>query len=514
MSVLNTRGDSTTDTLSQNFITQEIETLEHKVDDLQTGKVSYHDLQSYATTDYVDSLATFNEKSTELFTKVYATKTDVARAIAQIPIYDDTEIVDRIIELENIDHSQYLTEHQDLSEYAKKTDIVPAFDDTDIKSRLDNLESIDHSKYLTEHQDLSKYALLSDIKPAYDDTALSHRISILENKQDDYLTEHQSLKEYAKLTDIPLEYDDSKIVARLTALENKPVIDYSYDDTEIRRKLNELEIRQPDHTDYYTKAETISLLDDQADYFNEQITDITEFDSDLDNRLNWLEIKEETYRPLNGFIWQHGYRNREGELIDENFYHIIINADKLNSRTFTYFLSKQWHDLTPKECCAYTGYPGPDTFYRVLDEVVYNAEAELTLTEDIKYIILNVFPDRYYNDNRSWVDATYKIDIFTNDDRLRQCEEFMYENYQARKIALDVSARLDAYMEITDARLADHDAHFIEVDRRLDWIEANFDNYYTKVEVDAQHKVLNDRLVIVEDELEGATEILNQILHN
>lgn len=71
----------------------------------------------------------------------------------------------------------YLTEHQDISnlatkqevadavagvdvteqlkDYAKKSDIPAPYDDTAIKGRVATLEAIDHSQYLTEHQDIS-----------------------------------------------------------------------------------------------------------------------------------------------------------------------------------------------------------------------------------------------------------------------------------------------------------------------------------------------------------------------
>ena len=71
----------------------------------------------------------------------------------------------------------YLTEHQDISglatkqevadavagvdvteqlkDYAKKSDIPAPYDDTALNGRVATLEAIDHSQYITEHQDIS-----------------------------------------------------------------------------------------------------------------------------------------------------------------------------------------------------------------------------------------------------------------------------------------------------------------------------------------------------------------------
>lgn len=71
----------------------------------------------------------------------------------------------------------YLTEHQDISglatkqevadavagvdvteqlkDYAKKSDIPAPYDDTALNGRIATLEAIDHSQYITEHQDIS-----------------------------------------------------------------------------------------------------------------------------------------------------------------------------------------------------------------------------------------------------------------------------------------------------------------------------------------------------------------------
>ena len=153
----------------------------------------------------------------------------------------------------NHTHSQYLTEHQDLSAYAKTVDLqsyakatdlksyakktelfskdyndltnkptIPSeYDDTQVRnliagkqdklsaSQIANLNA-DHSKYLTEHQTLpdysSTYAPLSHTHNQYANVNHTH---------DQYLTEHQDLSAYATLS-----YLNDKLGSIDTALTN------------------------------------------------------------------------------------------------------------------------------------------------------------------------------------------------------------------------------------------------------------------------------------------------------
>lgn len=85
--------------------------------------------------------------------------------------YDDTELRERIEDLENIDHSQFLTEHQHLKTINNQSLVGTgnitiqgggsSYDDTEIRqlieqlqTKVEALEEIDHSQFLTEHQTL------------------------------------------------------------------------------------------------------------------------------------------------------------------------------------------------------------------------------------------------------------------------------------------------------------------------------------------------------------------------
>lgn len=82
--------------------------------------------------------------------------------LAGVHNYDDTALAQRVTNLEAIDHSQYLTEHQDISGKVDKEEgkvliaqteldrlaAVNNYDDTDVKGRLATLEAIKHDEFL------------------------------------------------------------------------------------------------------------------------------------------------------------------------------------------------------------------------------------------------------------------------------------------------------------------------------------------------------------------------------
>ena len=104
--------------------------------------------------------------------------------------YDDSEIKQRLTELEN------------------RQDRDTVYDDSDIKQRLTTLES------------------RQDSDTIYDDSDIKQRLDALENSQD-----RDTI------------YDDSDIKQRLDALENSQDRDTIYDDSELKRRLTALENR-------------------------------------------------------------------------------------------------------------------------------------------------------------------------------------------------------------------------------------------------------------------------------
>ena len=88
-----------------------------------------HTHNDLAAISYVDEAIAnisidLNNKVDKVEGKSLMLDTEIER-LANVSNYDDTALKQRVGNLEAIDHSQFLIEHQDLSEYAKKTE-VPA----------------------------------------------------------------------------------------------------------------------------------------------------------------------------------------------------------------------------------------------------------------------------------------------------------------------------------------------------------------------------------------------------
>ena len=124
------------------------------------------------------------------------------------------------------------------------------------------------------------------VNVAYDDSGLKQRITNLENRPQIDLTtlvskaelpnliQHQSLEEYAKKSELPAPYNDSALVSRINALEVKTDNDTVYDDSEVKRRLTELEAR-PTGTSYNDKplSDRVKVLEDTPK------VDVTEYNS-------------------------------------------------------------------------------------------------------------------------------------------------------------------------------------------------------------------------------------------
>ena len=191
----------------------------------------------------------------------YATKEELRNVSGSQPLADN------LVTKQELEEKQYLTTHQDLSEYAKKselyndsdlkarvevleqkTDKDTVYDDTPLKERVTALESkaIEGGAY--DDSDLRNRVVALETKEdkdtKYDDTEVKHRLTELENKpavdtsvfvtdeklnSKGYLTEHQDLTPYALKSEIPQPYNDTPLNERITALENKPTTGGSVD---------------------------------------------------------------------------------------------------------------------------------------------------------------------------------------------------------------------------------------------------------------------------------------------
>lgn len=226
-------------------------------------------------------------------------------------IYDDTNVRERLTALEskpNVDMNNfvtkdelasknYLTEHQDTSNFALKSEIPQQYNDTEVKERLTTLENkppVDLSNYATKEElrnvsgsqpladnlvtkeelenkhyisDISNLATkeeLQEVRNSQPTVDTSHLVTRDELESKGYLTTHQDLSEYAKKSEL---YNDSDLKARVEVLEQKTDKDTVYDDTPLKERVTALE----------SKAIEGGAYDD----------------SDLRNRVVALESKED-----------------------------------------------------------------------------------------------------------------------------------------------------------------------------------------------------------------------------
>lgn len=133
-----------------------------------------------AITDHEDVYEKYVEKvSGDLAGKVdkaegYSLMSDEqAEKLASLENYDDEELVGRVAELEKVDHSKFLTEHQDLSHLAVKEEV-----EAELAKKLESIpeeyvtaEELEAEGFLKEHQDLSEYAKSADVEAALEEKA-------------------------------------------------------------------------------------------------------------------------------------------------------------------------------------------------------------------------------------------------------------------------------------------------------------------------------------------------------
>ena len=271
-------------------------------------------------------------------------------------IYDDTSVRERLTALEskpNVDvnnlvtkdelaSKNYLTEHQDTSNFALKSEIPQQYNDTEVKERLTTLENktpVDLSNYATKEElrnvsgsqpladnlvtkeELENKHYISDVsnlatkeelqevrnsQPTVDTSNLVTRDE-LENKG--YATD---LSEYAKKSEL---YNDSDLKARVEVLEQKTDKDTVYDDTPLKERVTALESKTIEGGAYD--------------------------DSDLRNRVVALETKEDKDTKYDDTE----VKNRLTELenkpaVDTS---VFVTEDKLNSKGYL----TQHQDLSP-----------------------------------------------------------------------------------------------------------------------------------------------------------------------
>lgn len=100
---------------------------------------------------------------------------------------------------------------------------VKNYDDTDVKNRLTALEGIDHSKYLTEHQDITGLATKEEVQAKADASALDNKVDKAEGKS--LIAD----AEIARLAEVK-NYDDTGVKA---SIETKADKEHTHDATAV-----------------------------------------------------------------------------------------------------------------------------------------------------------------------------------------------------------------------------------------------------------------------------------------
>ena len=265
-------------------------------------------------------------------------------------IYDDTNVRERLTALEsktNVDvnnlvtkdelaSKNYLTEHQDTSNFALKSEIPQQYNDTEVKERLTTLENkppVDLSGYATKEElknvsgsqpladnlvtkeelenkhyisDVSNLATkeeLQEVRNSQPTVDTLHLVTKQELEEKQYLTTHQDLSEYAKKSEL---YNDSDLKARVEVLEKKTDKDTVYDDTQLKERVTALE----------SKAIEGGAYDD----------------SDLRNRVVALETKEDKDTKYDDTEVKHRLTELENKpAVDTSFF---VTEEKLNSKGY------------------------------------------------------------------------------------------------------------------------------------------------------------------------------------
>ena len=243
------------------------------------GRISVLEAREDKDTKYDDT--NVRERLTALESKAnvdvsnLATKDELNEVRNNQPTVDTSNLVTR----EELTAKNFLTTHQDLSEYAKKSEL---YNDTDLKARVEVLEQKTDKDTVYDDTPLKERVTALESKAieggAYDDKPIRDRLDVLEAKEDKdtkyddtevkrrlteleskptvdtsvfvtdeklnskgYLTQHQDLSNYALKSEIPTPYNDTPLKERVTALESKAIEGGAYNDTDLRNRVTTLE---------------------------------------------------------------------------------------------------------------------------------------------------------------------------------------------------------------------------------------------------------------------------------
>jgi hypothetical protein len=223
-----------------------------KIGDLvYTQKDGMIELPNFVNKDYVDNkfdsieIPEIPKNLSEFKNDAgYITQADIPNIdLTDYALKEELPVVpDKISAFEN--DKGYLTKHQDLSDYAKKSEI-PSI--AGLATEEFVTQKIADAELADKDVDLSAYYTKTEVDSLIPDTTKfltevpEEYVTANELAAKGYLTEHQDLSAYAKQSDLP----------DITGLATQSFV---------QEQVKNIEIPEPDLTDYYSKTETTNAI--------------------------------------------------------------------------------------------------------------------------------------------------------------------------------------------------------------------------------------------------------------
>ena len=199
-------------------------------------------------------------------------------------VYDDSEVKGRISVLEAREDNNTIYDDTNVRERLTALESKPNIDVNNLVTK-DELAS---KNYLTEHQDTSNFALKSEIPQPYNDSPLNERVKALESKA--------------------IEgggYDDSDLRNRVVALESKEDKDTKYDDTDLKNRVTNLENKPPLDTSEFVTNQSLESKGYIKDVSNLVTKDELENKHYLTEHQNISHLVTKDELETKGYLTQH-----------------------------------------------------------------------------------------------------------------------------------------------------------------------------------------------------------------
>ena len=178
---------------------------------------------------------------------------------------------------------------QRVTNLENKADKDTVYDDTDLKNRVVALES-------RPNIDTSNFALKTEIPQPYNDSGLASRVQALENKPTTTITSYDDSEVNRRLTELEARptvtaYNDKPLSDRVSALENKPDNNTVYDDTALSNRVRALEDAPKVNVENFATKDDVVAFNREL---NNKVsnTDFEAFKTTIPTPYNDTEVKE------------------------------------------------------------------------------------------------------------------------------------------------------------------------------------------------------------------------------